>query len=530
VYGISHVRKAQISEELKAILEKVFLPVAPTLRLSTKPFPTQSPTQNGPYIVWQHKGNGIDGDKPPYKSTRVTFQNEQPVFSHSLFDAHPQLGDTIQKLLVEGLYCQLPIALPCDPEKNTTLAKSKPFEDLQTKLSQLNLQTASADHEVVRLADIVIAWNVFQHFYPYFDVINTDWDAQLTQSFKAALKNRSEGDFYNTLCRMVASLQDGHGNVGYTQLNDMAFPPIQVDQIENQIVVVAAQDSIPVQPGDIVLTLNGIEASEALGYEMQYVSGSPQWKTYRALWRFGFGRRGSTSTLRLARGHDTLTVTVPRILKRPFRGDKRPDFKILEDRIYYINMDQISMKTFTGHLDELKQAKGIVFDLRGYANGNHGILSHLTDRPIGSARWQVPQIIYPDRLKSAGYDTAGRWNMAPARPRLRGKIVFLTDASAISYAESVMGMVEHYQLGDIVGRPTAGTNGDINQFSLPGGFRIIWTGMRVVKHDHTQHHLIGILPTHPVQKTIRAIVEGRDEDLEKALEIIRHAQTSPDHR
>ena len=44
--------------------------------------------------------------------------------------------------------------------------------------------------------------------------------------------------------------------------------------------------------------------------------------------------------------------------------------------------------------------------------------------------------------------------------------------------------------------------------------------MRVVKHDGSQHHLIGILPTVPAERTIQGVIEGRDELLEKALEII----------
>ena len=113
-----------------------------------------------------------------------------------------------------------------------------------------------------------------------------------------------------------------------------------------------------------------------------------------------------------------------------------------------------------------------------------------------------------------------RNSMPPALPRIQGKVVFLTDGRAISYAESVMGIVEHYKLADIVGRPTAGANGNVNPFALPGGFRISWTGMRVIKHDDSQHHMIGIQPTVPVKRTIKAIREGRDEDLEKALELI----------
>ena len=69
-------------------------------------------------------------------------------------------------------------------------------------------------------------------------------------------------------------------------------------------------------------------------------------------------------------------------------------------------------------------------------------------------------------------------------------------------------------------RPTAGANGNVNPFTLPGGYRFAWTGMKVVKHDGTQHHTIGILPTVPCERTITGVAAGRDELLEKALEII----------
>jgi C-terminal processing protease CtpA/Prc len=76
-------------------------------------------------------------------------------------------------------------------------------------------------------------------------------------------------------------------------------------------------------------------------------------------------------------------------------------------------------------------------------------------------------------------------------------------------------------LADIVGEPTAGTNGNVNPFTVPGGYVLSWTGMRVLKHDGSRHHGVGILPTHPVSRTIKGITERRDEILEKALELAR---------
>jgi hypothetical protein len=44
--------------------------------------------------------------------------------------------------------------------------------------------------------------------------------------------------------------------------------------------------------------------------------------------------------------------------------------------------------------------------------------------------------------------------------------------------------------------------------------------MRVIKHDNSQHHLIGIQPTVPVSPTVAGVRAGRDEQLEAALELI----------
>jgi C-terminal processing protease CtpA/Prc len=83
-----------------------------------------------------------------------------------------------------------------------------------------------------------------------------------------------------------------------------------------------------------------------------------------------------------------------------------------------------------------------------------------------------------------------------------------------------MGIVEAYHLGEIVGEPTAGTNGNVNQVALPGGYSFIFTGMKVLKHDGSPHHLVGILPTIPVHRTLAGIAAGRDELLEAAVNAV----------
>ena len=105
-------------------------------------------------------------------------------------------------------------------------------------------------------------------------------------------------------------------------------------------------------------------------------------------------------------------------------------------------------------------------------------------------------------------------------PGLQAQAAVITDGRASGASETILGIVEHYALGALIGSPTAGTNGNVNPFELPGGYRIVWTGMKVLKHDGSQHHLIGIQPTVPVSRTVRAIAEGRDELLERAVAVV----------
>ena len=112
--------------------------------------------------------------------------------------------------------------------------------------------------------------------------------------------------------------------------------------------------------------------------------------------------------------------------------------------------------------------------------------------------------------------------MSRQEPTLNAKIVFLTDARAISYAETCLGIIEYYKLGEIVGEPTAGTNGNIARMQVLNDYELVWTAMKVLKQDGSQHHGVGINPTVTLLRTVQGISEGRDEQVEKAISIIHN--------
>lgn len=451
------------------------------------------------------------------------------VMNESPFEQHPQPGELVNKALGAGLSVQLPIALYSKNGHTIGLNEDHPFENIVSALESIDLNVLTAVDEDLRFAGVLIAWNVFQHFYPYFDVVQTDWDSVLASTLTDARNDVDTREFLRTLRKMVAQLEDGHGRVYHPVDSDQARPLFRVKWVENQVVVVATADESRFQIGDVVVAIDGVPAERVLQDIESRRSGSPQYKRDKALWDIANGLGGTEVRLVLERGDERIEVTATRNLYRggfPARRgtvilpESRPrNVEEIQDGIWYVNLGRARWSEINERIQELATAQGIVFDGRKSA-GYPWLLGHLTDTPLRSAHWQIPQIIYPDQENLVGYDTTGRWTIEPRTPRFTGKAVFLISSRAVSGSESFLGIVENYRLGEIVGQPTAGANGNANLFAVPGGYTLKFTGMRVIKHDDSQHHLIGILPTIPMKQTIAGIRAGRDEFLEKAIEIL----------
>ena len=321
---------------------------------------------------------------------------------------------------------------------------------------------------------------------------------------------------------MVAQLHDGHGYVVHGD-PELAFPPFRWEWIENRLVIVqvAAGEAKDLKPGDVVLQVDGKPAAQALAdLETMIAGATPQWRRFRGLQELAAGPPNSELVLEIQ------SATGPphrvSVSRKPGAGEleeKRPP-KIAEIKpgIWYVDLDRADDKDLDDAVPKLEKAKGIVFDLRGYPKSEPRHIGHLIDKPVTCAQWHIPVNDYPDRTRTRFNFT--HWDVPPLPPRYKGKIAFLTDGRAISYAETYLGIIEHYKLGTIVGSPTAGTNGNVNPFALPGGYAVVWTGMKVLKQDGSQHHGIGILPTVPAARTIRGVAEGRDEVLERGVEVV----------
>ena len=73
----------------------------------------------------------------------------------------------------------------------------------------------------------------------------------------------------------------------------------------------------------------------------------------------------------------------------------------------------------------------------------------------------------------------------------------------------------------VIGSTTAAADGNVSQIVLPGNVRTGISGIGVYYPDGHETQRVGIALDVEVKPTIRGIIEGRDELLEKAIEIIK---------
>ncbi|WP_412063607.1 S41 family peptidase [Rubrivirga sp. IMCC45206] len=442
--------------------------------------------------------------------------------ARDLFAERPAPGETVTLDLGRGLSARVPVAVASRDGQTAPAPDPDALAALRTALAEVD---PSDGGRATRAADVIAAAAVFEHFYPYADLVDLDWRAVRAQALAAALAAETPRAHCRALRVLVAHLRDGHGNVGCAGLPAPARLPFLVDRVEGRVAVVAADDASEVHVGDVVVSVDGADASAELDSLSALVSGSPQWRLWRAAREFGAGAEGSTARVEVERAGQRIVRSVPRDVG-PAPAEARPEpIAELRPGVLYVDIERVSDSLLTTRMPDVVAADGVVFDFRGYPRQlGPWFLAVFADRPIVSALWEVPRTLRPGAPGGAGADTS-RWApMPPAEPHARGRAVFLTDGRAISYAESILGIVDHYGLGTTVGGPTAGANGNINPFVLPGGHRVTWTGMRVRRHDGATLHGVGIAPDVPVRRTLAGLRAGRDEALDRAAEIAAGAE------
>ena len=393
-----------------------------------------------------------------------------------------------------------------------------------------------------RLLALFRFWNVINYFFPYKDLIGTNWNEILPKYIPQFEADKDAAEYRLTAGKMVAEIKDSHGFFRPPTLKNppvIFLPPTIEGYAQNQTYIRAVLDEKSgFKIGDVVLEVDGEPIAKILEKFTVRVAASTPQAMMRQVHGYGIfrGAKDSKATFKV-RGLDgkirtveTVRNVAPNDLRfAQFDNGKRktPIVSILPSGFAYVDLDRLTNAEVEKMFETIKNAPAVIFDMRGYPNQTAWTIAPrlTTKKSLVAALFSRPQ---PEALNfNDGESPSATYGFAQRLPESKGdvytsKIVMLIDENAQSQAEHTCLFFETAR-PDItfIGTPTAGANGDVTNTVLPGNIVVTFSGHNVRHADGRQLQRVGIQPTIKVAPTIKGLVEGKDEILEAAVKFLQ---------
>ena len=380
-------------------------------------------------------------------------------------------------------------------------------------------------------AGLIAAHAVVRLFYRYFPIVGDTIDLRLVETLEAVDRHDPADRIaaWRILRRFGEALHDGHQFVSSFEPLYPTFLPVFLEHVGGRPIV-RRSNAVGVLPGDAIVALNGRPIEEVYAEELARTSAATEGYKRDIADRYIYGMNGP---LALMLEDPTGSRRVVTVAPQPIEDYFDVATRAVSDRmagplsefgapdIYYLNMNFFVLFARSQMLAAIAEAtargsNGLVLDMRDYPGvSNYEVASRLIQEPFLSPMFLV------NRLTSTGAPStefSQRQVFPIGNPSFAGPIVLLTSPHAVSAAENFMQMlVGADRLRAIVGRQSAGTNGNISAISLPGGFEFSFTGMEVRNPDGSRFHGVGIMPDVEVAITALDLQNGVDRDLLVAI-------------
>ncbi|MCU4158376.1 hypothetical protein J1N10_20560 [Carboxylicivirga sp. A043] len=463
-----------------------------------------------------------------------TFDSVKYSTPNQIFDKQIQIGEYIEKEIGYGLRCIVPLALYGNENSTYPLSNPEKLSHLSLRLKNISEDSMRAENLYLRLADIVILYNIFQHFNPYLPYLyEKAWNENVTNAIANAYQSITLIDFKKNIEMFLNHFHDSHVRVW--SIDDYKegyhLPPIACEWINDKLIITHVfSDSIILRVGDEIKRINNTDAKLYYKDVEKYISGSDDWINYMAKINAFRGHVDSTTIIEAISNSKNIRVELNRNigisdyekLIQPNKSSQE-----LSDGIWYVNMRELQSKD-NSIIESIKYSKSLIIDARGYFLDKQKLHTHLFKKKISGHPLSINynQILYPDgeeiRLKKVSLiKQSNRFKHIPQKPFIKARVFVIIDGSACSAPETFISNLRYCNNEiTIIGQPTAGATGAKNMYTLPGGLQIQWTGPLTIFSDGSQFHAKGNMPDILVEKTIEDVLQGKDPYIEKALEII----------
>ncbi|MEO0895071.1 MAG: S41 family peptidase [Bacteroidota bacterium] len=206
--------------------------------------------------------------------------------------------------------------------------------------------------------------------------------------------------------------------------------------------------------------------------------------------------------------------------------DNMFEYGIMEGNIGYVYIHHFALnesdtkKEFDEVMEELGSTAGLIFDIRGGFGGEDvsgkGIASRFADQSYHYMNTRVKNGPEHD-----DFTPAVQWFVEPEGTRYEKPVVMLTNLQTLSARETFLLAMRVMPQVTQIGDTTAGGFSNANPGELPNGWGYYlsvgeWTDGNGISYEGK-----GIAPDILIQNRRPDVLAGKDEVLEKALEVLR---------
>lgn len=385
-----------------------------------------------------------------------------------------------------------------------------------------------------RLLALYRYWNMIQYFSPYKHLTDKKWNIVLKAYIPKFINATDELEYELVALQMIGELKDTHANLRaggdkISELRGRNFAPFRASFVENKFVVTDYYnpeyiDTSKLKIGDIITHINGKTIESIVDSLKPYYPASNDEAMLKNISENLL--RSAETILNLKYISDNQSKEQEVILYEMnklniYHGYKinkdEKCFRILDGNIGYITLATIQQEDILPIKESLKNTKGIVIDIRNYPS---------TFVPFELGSYFVSQPTPFVKFTKVNIDNPGEFtfreplNIIPDKQYYKGKLVVLVNENSQSQSEYTAMAFRAVENSIVVGSTTAGADGDTSPIFLPGGLKTAISGIGIYYPNGKETQRIGIVPDITVRPTIEGIKKGKDEILEKAIEII----------
>jgi C-terminal processing protease CtpA/Prc len=375
-------------------------------------------------------------------------------------------------------------------------------------------------------------WNIIQYYFPYRYLIGRDWHEVLREYLPIFIAAGNEVEYKLAMLRLFAEVNDSHAQyygTDKTLANYFGdnYVPVRLSFIEDSAVVTDYYhpqffDNDGLKVGDILVSVDGKSIEKIVEEMIPFNSASNLPTKLRNISSKILRSRKTTMEVEIMRNGMRLSKSLKTVSFDSFKKASMPRtdtcFKMIETHIAYIHNGALKKKYVSDIWETFKESKGLILDLRNYPSdfpifdlGNLLVSSSVSFVKFTNGNLRIPGYFSFTKSLSVGFENANFY---------KGKVVILVNEQTQSSAEYHAMAYQKAPNVTVIGSTTAGADGNVSFFYLPGGIKTCITGIGVYYPDGTETQRVGIVPDIVVKPTIQGIREGRDELVEKAIEII----------